>query len=118
MGEKDFNYLSEQLVYATAQSLAQKELTRMAELRDKEIDAERRDSTMHLAKARLAQRLEEKVFENCERAHELRIEQARQVQELSKQRDELLHRVELARAAHGNAPKPIPMASRLAARSV
>lgn len=113
----DCNYESDALSHAKAHSIAQAELVRIAEFRDKERAAQRRDSKLHLTQARLNQRLQDKLTDDSERAHELRIEQARQVQELSKERDELLHRVELARAAHGGAPKPILMAPRPASRS-
>lgn len=116
--ETDVAHMSDVFRHGTENRLIQAEIVKITAGRDKESAAQRQESAMYLAQARLNQRLQDRHKEDSDRGHELRIEQASQVQELAKIRDELLHRVALAQKAHGGAPKPIPLASRRPSRSV
>lgn len=109
---QDASYVLESLKYSADNSKSQSDLAKSTACRDSERALQRADSLRHLARARISQKIDEKRRDDNDRAHDVRIEQANQVNELVKKRDELRNRVELARVAHGRAPAPIALQAR------
>lgn len=116
--EENMRHISETYRKAMEQARAQQELRRTVAELDREQAVERHEHQMHLAKERSEQRLRHRAEEDADRLHQLSLERAHATQELAKERDVFLHRVELARSAHGGAPKPIPVTSRALTRSL
>jgi len=107
----------ELLAKTMAHSALQEEHAARSEARRREPLEDKRESLRHVVEERQTQKMQAKLQEQAERAHEHGLEMARVARQLSEEKERRLRAIEHWQSAKKGVPRPIPLPAHRASAS-